>query len=111
MTWPDLKPTEVHYPESDGQPMAESDLHRDVMFDLITAARDYCQGDREAYVTGNLFVYFEEGHPKSSVAPDFLVVRGVGSQKRGSYKVWEEGNGSRTDHRGHIAQVAHQGSR
>ncbi len=26
---------DVYYPESDGQPMAETDLHRDEMFDLI----------------------------------------------------------------------------
>ncbi len=31
---------EVFYPESDGQPMAETDVHRDLMIDLIAMLPD-----------------------------------------------------------------------
>ena len=39
LRWPQMperiKSTEIHYPETDGKPMAESDLHRDIMAYLI----------------------------------------------------------------------------
>ena len=34
-----LQRDDVYYPESDGQPMAETDLHRNEMYDLIHALR------------------------------------------------------------------------
>ncbi len=91
MTWPQLKhPSGIIYPESDGKPMAESDLHRTLMLDLIDVADRRFQSDLEFYVSGNLFIYYEEGHPEKAVAPDFFVVRGVRKGPRRVYKLWEE---------------------
>lgn len=80
----------VYYPESDGKPMAETDLHRERMFALIHLLQRYLAA-QEAYVSGNLLVYFEEGNPRKSVAPDCFVVWGVPSHFRRTYKIWEEG--------------------
>jgi Uma2 family endonuclease len=91
MTSPDLKPTEVHYPSSDGEPMAESDRNRNVMIDLLTAGAYHFRDRDDVYVSGDLFVYFEEGNPAAVVAPDFFVVRGVPGGERRTYKLWEEG--------------------
>ncbi len=81
----------VLYPESDGQPMGETDRHRDLLTDLIFALKWFLRGQR-AYVAGNLFVYYEPGNPTAVVAPDVFVVRGVEQQQRRVFKVWEEGN-------------------
>lgn len=43
------------YPSSDGQPMAESDVHRDQMIDLINQLIEYYRDRPDVYVTGNLF--------------------------------------------------------
>ena len=91
MSWPSLKPGEIEYPESDGQPVAETDRHRDLMFDLIAATRHHFRDVPDVYVSGNLFVYFVEGDPRECVAPDFFLVRGVPKGQRRTYKVWEEG--------------------
>jgi Uma2 family endonuclease len=91
MKGPGLKARGVYYPESDGKPMAETDRHRDLMIELIAAARYYFRDARDVYVSGNLLVYFVEGDPKKCVAPDFFVVRGVAGGQRRIYKVWEEG--------------------
>jgi Uma2 family endonuclease len=80
----------VEYPISDGKPMAESDIHRDLMFDTIAALKEYFR-DQAVYVAGNNFLYFEEGNPKACVSPDTYVVFGVSSNQRDTYKVWEEG--------------------
>ena len=47
----------------------------------------------DVYVSGDLLVYYEEGNPRVSVAPDAFVVFGVEDRQRMSYKVWEEGKG------------------
>jgi Uma2 family endonuclease len=82
----------VEYPEADGRPMAESDLHRDLMVYIINLLRRYFAGQR-VYVSGNLLLYYEEGNPRKSVAPDCFVVWGVEPHRRNVYKLWEEGQG------------------
>ena len=67
------KSTEIYYPDSDGKPMAESDLHREIMFDLIHRLQYHFAG-QTVYVSGNLLLYYEQGNPYRSVAPDCFVV-------------------------------------
>jgi hypothetical protein len=42
-------------------------------------------------VSGNLFIYYQEGDPGKSVAPDVFFVRGVSKHERRIYQLWEEG--------------------
>ena len=81
----------VYYPESDGEPMAETDTHRKQMTYLLDALEDYFRGDADVYVAGNLFVYYREGDPTRVVAPDVFVVKGVPKRNRRIYQVWKEG--------------------
>ncbi len=81
---------DVIYPDGDGLPMAESDATRDYLIYSVEALDSYFQDRPDIYVSGNLFVYYEQGNPKAVVAPDVLVVLGVEKKKRLSYKVWEE---------------------
>lgn len=82
---------EIEYPESDGQPMAETDVHRDEMVDLIRALRRRYQDEPDVYVTGNIFLYYQEGNPWAVVAPDVFLVKGAPKRQRTIYKLWEEG--------------------
>ncbi|HEX9945115.1 MAG TPA: Uma2 family endonuclease [Thermoanaerobaculia bacterium] len=82
---------EIVYPESDGQPMAESDLHRKEMTYLIEALGEHFAQEADVYLAGNLFLYFKKGDPRSVVAPDLFVVRGVAKGDRKVFKLWEEG--------------------
>jgi len=82
----------VEYPTSDGKPMAETDLHRQDMVDLIETLQDYFAHDPQVYVTGNLLLYYEEGNPRKHVSPDVFVVRGVPKRPpRDYYLLWIEG--------------------
>lgn len=81
---------EIEYPESDGKPMAESDVHLGVIMHLVQALRDHFIADPQVYVAGNLLLYLEKG-TRSSIAPDVFVVQGVPKQKRKKYLLWEEG--------------------
>jgi hypothetical protein len=50
------------YPSSDGQPMAETELHADEMTEVKLMLRRHFRADRErVYVGSNLFVYYERG--------------------------------------------------
>lgn len=82
---------EVHYPDSDGLPMADNDQQAEVMIDLRHALRTRYAAEPDVYVSSNLFVYYQEGNPGARVAPDVFVVFGVAKRKRRSYRVWEEG--------------------
>lgn len=81
----------IIYPESDGKPMAETDKHRDLMVDCIQTLQHHFRDD-PVYVSGNLLMYYEQGNPKKSVAPDVFVVFDVSKKPRRTYLTWEEGN-------------------
>lgn len=81
----------IIYPESDGKPVGETDVHRQEILDLIAALSEYFRADMQVYVSGNLMFYYEEGVPASVVAPDVFVVRGVPKRQRRTYKLWQEG--------------------
>jgi len=81
----------IEYPESDGEPMAESDVHRDQMSDaLLHPLTERFRHDANVYVSGNLLLYYQEGNPYAFVAPDVFVVFGVPNQGRRTYLLWEE---------------------
>jgi Uma2 family endonuclease len=82
---------EDFYPSSDGKPMAETDKHRDLMIYFIKALTIYFAQRQDVYVSGNNFLYFQEGDPTRRVSPDCYVAFGVEKRLRDSYKSWEEG--------------------
>jgi Uma2 family endonuclease len=86
-----LEQSEIEYPSSDGEPMAESDITRDYITYGVEALKLYFQGNSDVYVSANSFVYYEEGNKAAVVAPDIYVVFGVRKRKRDNYKVWQEG--------------------
>jgi Uma2 family endonuclease len=81
---------EIEYPTSDGQPMAETTLHRKVMSDIIEGLEWRYADVADVWVGGNLFLYYEKGNRKKSVAPDVLLVRGVRKWARDCFFLWEE---------------------
>ena len=81
----------IVYPTSDGMPMAETDVHRDLMVDFIWMLKHHYRNDKDVYVSGNLFIYYEKGNPKKSISPDVFVVFGVAKKRRDTYLTWEEG--------------------
>jgi Uma2 family endonuclease len=81
----------IHYPERDGKPMAETDVHIDVLIYLREALKDHFRDEPQMYVAGNMLFYYEEGNPAACVAPDVFVVQRVAKGERRTYKLWEEG--------------------
>jgi Uma2 family endonuclease len=82
--------TPIVYPEPDGSPMAESDPTRDYLIYGVEALKLHFQNRSDVYISGNLWLSYEQGIPDAVVAPDVFVVFGVPNYPRRSYKVWEE---------------------
>lgn len=87
---PIIQVTSVNYPESDGRPMGETDLHRKEMIRQLDLLERYFAGQR-VYVSGDLLLYYEQGNPKKFVVPDVFVVKGLTPYDRRIYKLWVEG--------------------
>ena len=79
------------YPDTDGKPMAVSDLHRRILMRTLQVLDAHFEESPEVYVSGDMLMYYVEGDPRKSVAPDVLVTFGLGKKLRRTYKVWEEG--------------------
>jgi len=82
---------QIHYPETDGKPMGETDVHIDALIYLREALKDHFRNAPQIYVAGNMLLYYEEGNLAACVAPDVFVVHGVAKRERRIYRLWEEG--------------------
>ena len=71
--------------------MAETDFQRDVMTYAIEALKIHFRQREDVYVSGDLFIYYEEGNRAAAVAPDVFVVFGVPNHLRRTYLLWQEG--------------------
>ncbi len=81
----------IFYPETDGEPMAASDRHRKEMTRTLDAFEAHFQPKPDAYVSGDIFMYYVKGEPEAVIAPDILISFGLDKKDRPTYKVWEEG--------------------
>lgn len=79
----------IEYPESDGEPMGETDLHRDWMVRILEVLRQRYRGQR-VYIASDLLVYYEEGNPTKFIVPDDFIVLDCDPGLRRTFKTWVE---------------------
>ena len=82
---------DIHYPESDGKPMGETEVHvREIMY-LFQAFNEHLREVPDVYVGAALLLYYMEGNARAVIVPDVFVARGVPRGERRVYKLWKEG--------------------
>ncbi len=88
-----------YYPESDGNPLAETEVHLDEIVYLREALQEHFREVPNVYVGCNMCFYYVPGRTTIFVAPDLFAVFGVpklrDGERRRVYKLWEEGQGPR----------------
>src|SRR5205814_5981691 len=92
ITTPQTAPA-VYYPEEDGE-VVESIKHLTQLTDLFITLRHFFLDRPDVFVGGNIAFFYQEGDPGKYYGPDILVALGVRprpDEKRGSYRLWEEG--------------------
>jgi Uma2 family endonuclease len=80
----------VHYPSSDGKPMAETGIHVNALIDLYGAVQDLFKDSPDVFIAANMFWYWEEGNPEARCDPDLMIVPGVGRHERRAFRSWQE---------------------
>ncbi len=81
---------EILYPESDGQPMGETQIHILAMMYLLNALSYYFRNAPDVYVSSDMLMYYEEGNPTRFVVPDVFLVKGLDKKIRRTFKLWQE---------------------
>ena len=84
------KREEIHYPESDGKPMGETDFHIQTITYLYQALNAFFSNEPDVKICADIMFYYEEGNLHKVFSPDVMFVRGVAKHPRRTYKLWEE---------------------
>ncbi len=81
------------FPESDGEPMAETVENMQQMIDLIFALGNLlrARGRARVAVGGNQFLYYNPFNGRDHVSPDVYVALDVEPGNRPTWKTWMEG--------------------
>ena len=87
----ELEDPSIYYPDSDGEPVAESDYQFYPLTDTVRALRQHLADRPDVYVAGNMLVYYRMNDVTARLAPDVFVGFGVPDHPRRSYFVWREG--------------------
>jgi len=85
----------IDYRTGDGKPMAENEIHRDDMMDLIQSLQDYFADEPMVCVSGNMLIPVRPNPRLSQAAsPGFSTGReGVYSNRAGGRTAAERGSG------------------
>jgi Uma2 family endonuclease len=87
---PQRSQEELDYPSSDGQPMAETSLHAEVMAESCLLLQRHFVARADVNVGMNLLFYYEKGNSGARFSPDVYVSIGAPKGPRRVYKMWEE---------------------
>ena len=82
--------TEVIYPDSDGERMADNTLQFEWIVTIEGGLDALFRHDPDVFVAGDLLWYPVRGDNRTRLAPDALVAFGRPKGYRGSYRQWEE---------------------
>ena len=87
---PSRSQSEIVYPDSDGQPMADNTQQFRWIVVIQQNLDWWFVKDAHVFVAGDLLWYPVEGEPTIRCAPDVMVIIGRPKGDRGSYQQWKE---------------------
>ena len=88
---------EIHYPDSDDEPLPDGRYQEPYFTEIVGTVREHFRNRPDVEVSGNTFIYYEEGNPRRFISPDLHVTLGVTAagfasmDYRNTYLVWEIG--------------------
>ena len=84
----------VFYPETDGEPLPDGFDQEYLFQQVMPVLRQYLKSRYDVIVSGDTFIYYEQGNPQARVAPDCYVAFGVINEAirpYNSYLTWHVG--------------------
>ena len=85
---------EIIYPETDGMPLPDGVFQDPLFREVVSTLETYFKDQPNTVVSGNTFIYYEEGNPRRSVSPDCYVVYDSDVElllSNNNYRLWEMG--------------------
>ena len=86
------KGEEIHYPESDGNPMADNTKQLECIVYFFINLKIRFKDTEHIFIAADHLWYPVEGDNKTRVAPDVMICFDRPRGHRGSYRQWEEGD-------------------
>ena len=86
--------SEVFYPESDGMPLPDGHFQLPLFQEILSIFQMYYVDNPGIVVSGNTFIYYEEGNPRLFVSPDCYIAFDVSMEsieRFNTYRIWEMG--------------------
>ena len=86
--------TEIFYPETDGMPLPDGFYQYSHFLEILSILKSFYSLREDVVVAGDVFIYYVEGNPRVTVAPDCFVVFGVSTEsfeRNNTYLMWEVG--------------------
>ena len=85
---------EIIYPDTGGLPLPDGLEQEPYFIDVLATLKAFLER-KDVLVSGNTLIYYVEGDPSFSVAPDCYIVFGIGRaallELHRTYRVWEAG--------------------
>ena len=86
--------TTIFYPESDGMPLPDALYQLTHFVEIISVLKFFFSHREDVAVSGDNFIYYQEGNPRANFAPDCFVLIGgnvASLWKNNIYLMWEVG--------------------
>ena len=86
--------SEIVYPETDGMPLPDGVFQDPLFREVVSTLDTHFKNHPNTVVSGNTFIYYEEGNPRRSVSPDCYVAYDSDMElllSNNTYRLWEMG--------------------
>ena len=86
--------SEIVYPETDGMPLPDGVFQDPLFREIVSTIATHFKDQPNTVVSGNTFIYYEEGNPRRSVSPDCYVAYDSDVElllSNNTYRLWEMG--------------------
>ena len=86
--------TAIVYPESDGMPLPDGHFQDPLFREIVSTLEAHFNDSPNIAVSGNTFIYYQEGNPQRWVSPDCYVAFDISMEsieRNNTYRIWEVG--------------------
>ena len=86
--------SKIVYPETDGMPLPDGVFQDPLFREIVSTLETHFKDRPNTVVSGNTFIYYEEGNPRRSVSPDCYVAYDSDLElllSNNTYRLWEMG--------------------
>ena len=86
--------TDIFYPETDGMPLPDALYQLDHFIEILSILKSFFSPRKDVAVSGDNFIYYQEGNPRANVAPDCFALIGGNVDSlwdNNRYLMWEVG--------------------